>query len=222
MGIEALTEPLLSIHPRHQELPRIVSELESVQAVVTTSFQAISILAQTTDLRDFPLWCVGMDSAQKAQQLGFSKVYASQGNAETLKTDLMRQLEPSSGKIIHLSGEMIRVDITEHLCSEGFDATRHIIYDAREATEFQPTTIHSLKNNHLEAVLFYSPRTAEVFGELCFKHKLEESCQNLVAFCFSDQIAQSAKVLPWKEIITSSQTTTENFIETVKHYLLKT
>lgn len=219
IGVKAVSDPLLSIHPRLQALPSIISALSSAQAIITTSFQAISILAKATDQRDFPLWCVGEDSGQKARQLGFSQVYASQGTAEKLESDLKGHLKPSSGKIFHLSGDSIRVDIAKQLRLAGFDAIRKIVYEARAATTFQQTTVHSLQNNLLTAVLFYSPRTASVFAELCHTHKLEQNCQDLIAICFSHQIAQSAKALPWKKIIASPQTTTENFLKAVKQCL---
>jgi uroporphyrinogen-III synthase len=212
LGHQVTIDPLIEVIPLTPDLP----PLSSVQAVVTTSQQAIRRLSTLTLLRDFPLWCVGSESAKVARDSGFQTIHEAGGSAEDLIIKLTEAIDPSSKKtILHASGEVIRVDVVEALTKKGISAKRIVLYKTIEASAFSPETFHALQSNALDAALFYSPRTGRIFQNLCRLSKLEDHCKTLLAICLSDSIKSAIQDLPWKKIQIAKKTTTDDLLMTL-------
>lgn len=209
LGHQVILDPLIEMIPLTLDLP----PLSSFEAVVTTSQQAIRCLSTLTPLRDFPLWCVGNESAKVAQDLGFQTLHTAEGSAEDLMIKLMKTIDPSSGKtVLHASGDVIRVDVVDTLSKKGISAKRIVLYKTIEATAFSPETFQALKLNTIDATLFYSPRTGRIFQNLCRLSKLENHCKMLMAVCLSDSIKTAIQDLPWKKIRIAKKTTTDDLL----------
>ncbi len=209
LGHQVILDPLIEMIPLTLDLP----PLSSFEAVVTTSQQAIRCLSTLTPLRDFPLWCVGNESAKVAQDLGFQTLHTAEGSAEDLMIKLMKTIDPSSGKtVLHASGDVIRIDVVDTLSKKGISAKRIVLYKTIEATAFSPETFQALKLNTIDATLFYSPRTGRIFQNLCRLSKLENHCKMLMAVCLSDSIKTAIQDLPWKKIQIAKKTTTDDLL----------
>ena len=212
LGHHIITDPLIHILPRN---PKIIfkSLPPTFEAIVTTSQQAIICLAKIIDRRDFPLWCVGVESAKVAQNLGFQNIHWAEGSAENLLKQLVTTTTLSSRQpIIHLSGDVIRLDVAKSLQEQGIPAQRIIVYSTQEATAFRKETQNALKTSILDAVLFYSPRTAHIFQNLCQTSQLEKFCQSIKAICLSDAIKSGISKLPWQNIQVAKKTTTDDLL----------
>jgi uroporphyrinogen-III synthase len=209
LGHQVIVDPLITITPLTVDLP----PLSSFEAVVTTSQQAIRCLSTLTPLRDFPLWCVGSESAKVAKDLGFQTIHMAEGSAEDLMTKLTKTIELSPTKtVLHASGDVIRVDVVEALSKKGISAERVILYKTTEANAFSQETFHALNLNTLDAVLFYSPRTGSIFQNLCRLFKLEHHCKTVMAMCLSDSIKMAIQDLPWGKIRIAKKTTTDDLL----------
>lgn len=212
LGHQVTIDPLIEVIPLTPDLP----PLSSFQAVVTTSQQAIRHLSTLTPLRDFPLWCVGSESAKVARDFGFQTIHEAEGSAKDLIIKLTEAIDPLSKKIVlHASGDVIRVDVVEALAKRGISAERIILYKTTEASTFSPETFHALKSNILDAALFYSPRTGRIFQNLCRLSKLEDHCKTLLAICLSDSIKSAIQDLPWRKIQIAKKTTTDDLLMTL-------
>jgi uroporphyrinogen-III synthase len=209
LGHQVMVDPLInfvSIPKQSLSLPSV----SSFEAIVTTSQQAIRRLAHLTPQRDFPLWCVGEESAKIAEELGFKNIHKAEGTAENLMAQLLERIPLFLQKpILHASGDVIRVNITEALQSKGIAAQRLIVYKTREATHFSRETQGALKAKNLNAVLFYSPRTAHIFKKICQISGFEEYCSSLTALCLSEAIKAEIIDLPWKKIQIAKKTSTD-------------
>lgn len=213
LGHQVIIDPLIEITPLPVDLCSQLPALSSFEAVVTTSQQAIRCLSALTPLRDFSLWCVGSESAKVARGLGFQTVHTAEGTAEDLITKLTKIIEPScEKKVLHASGDVIRVDVIEALSKKGISAERVILYKTIEASAFSPETFEALKLNTLDAVLFYSPRTGLIFQNLCRLFKLEHYCKTVTAICLSDSIKMAIQDLPWDKIRIAKKTTTDDLL----------
>ncbi len=212
LGHQVTVDPLIHILPIDQK--RVLKYFPpSLDVVVTTSQQAIRCLANLILQRDFPLWCVGSESAKVAKELGFHTIHEAEGSAEDLVDKLLLNLRPCMEKpILHVSGDVIRVDLVKALQNKGVAAQRVIVYKTQEAKALSKDTQISLKAGTLDVILFYSPRTAHIFQTLCKCAKLELYCANLTAVCLSEAIKAEIQKLPWKNIRIAKKTTTDDLL----------
>ena len=213
LGHQVLIDPLIEIIPLPLALHSQLPPLSSFEAIVTTSQQAIRCLSALTPLRDFPLWCVGSESAKVAKDLGFLTIHTAEGSAEDLIIKLIKIIEPSCEKtVLHASGDVIRVDVVGALSKKGISAERVIVYKTTEASAFSPETFQALELNTIDVVLFYSPRTGLIFQNLCRLFKLEHYCKTVTAICLSDSIKIAIQDLPWDKIRIAKKTTTDDLL----------
>lgn len=215
LGHQVMIDSLIQLIPIPEHLLKL-PPLSSFEAIVATSQQAIRCLANLTPHRDFPLWCVGTESAKIAKKLGFQTIHTAKGSAENLVEKLLETLPSFLQKpILHVSGDVIRVDMVEALQTQGLIAQRVVVYKTQEAKTFSYETHHALKAGILEAVLFYSPRTARIFQNLCQAAQLEPSCASLTALCLSDSIKAEILGLPWKKVWVAKKTSTDDLLMTL-------
>ena len=128
LGHQVTVDPLIHILPMDRKHV-LKSFPSSLDVVVTTSQQAIHCLANLILLRDFPLWCVGSESAKVAKDLGFHNIHEAQGSAEDLIDKLLVTRRLFMEKpILHVSGDVIRVDLVKALQDKGIAAQRIIVY----------------------------------------------------------------------------------------------
>jgi uroporphyrinogen-III synthase len=212
LGHQVTVDPLLRILPTPKHLLDL-PPLSAFGAIVTTSQQAIRCLADLTPYRDLPLWCVGTESARNAKNLGFQTIHTAEGSATTLIAQLLKTLVPPLQKpILHASGDTVRVDVAQALQAKGIAAQRVVVYETQEATSFSHEAQQALTTGTLDAALFYSPRTAHVFRNLCRAAHLEQRCTSLTAFCLSDAVKAEICDLPWKKVRTAKKTSTDDLL----------
>lgn len=213
LGHHVIIDPLIEIIPITIDLHSQLPPLASFEAVVTTSQQAIRCLSTLTPLRDFPLWCVGSASAKVAKDLGFQIIHTAEGSADDLIEKLTNTIGPSPAKtVLHASGDVMRVNVSEILSKKGIPAQRVILYKTKEANAFSSEAFQALKLNALDAVLFFSPRTGRIFQNLCRLSNLEHHCQPVMAICLSNSIKTAIQNLPWKKIRIAKKTTTDDLL----------
>lgn len=212
LGHRVNIDPLIHIEP-------IVSEstskpfLSPFGGIITTSQQGIRCVSNLTSQRDFPLWCVGSASAEIAKELGFSNIHAASGSAQDLIKVVKETLTPKFDKpILHASGDVIRVNVSHALNDAGISTQRVVVYTTRESHSLSMETQSALKAGILDAILFYSPRTACLFQTLCRDIKLEGTCSSITAVCFSEAIKTELKDFPWKKIQVAKKTTTDDLL----------
>lgn len=208
-GHEVMIDSLIKIIPENPQLP----ELSSFDAIITTSQQAIRCLSTLTPQRDFPLWCVGTESAQIAGDLGFKKICTAEGSAKTLIQKLTDSASfPALQKVLYASGDVTRVHLPHILKKKGIKTHHAILYKTQAKTSFSEESYHALQSRALDAVLFYSPRTAHIFQTLCKESQLEFCYPFLKAFCLSNTIQKTIQDLPWKKIYVAKKNTTDDLL----------
>jgi uroporphyrinogen-III synthase len=212
LGHQVMSEPLIQILPLNRtEVHHSLTPF--FDNVITTSQQAIRCLANLIEARDFNLWCVGLESAKVAKEAGFTHVHTADGSGEDLLKKFLQTIrKPIENPIIHLSGDVIRVDIVQALINNGLPARRVIVYKTEEAESLSPDVQNALKKGKIDTVLFYSPRTAHIFEKLCKAAKIDHCCTNLSAVCLSEAIKNELLDLPWKNINIAKKATTDDLL----------
>jgi uroporphyrinogen-III synthase len=198
-GVPVLIEPLLEVHAHPEALP----DLSGITTLVTTSANAIHVLAITTVDRTLPLWCVGEASAATAKSYGFQKVQTAAGSVQSLLDCLRLEDKKVVGQILYLRGDVIRFDLKQALLEKGYKIQEACLYQTQEALAFAEETLQALRDQQLRHVLFFSPRTIRIFARLCRAHHCVEACRSLRAVCYGSSLVTIAveEGLPWREIV---------------------
>jgi uroporphyrinogen-III synthase len=189
-----LIEPLLTI----ERVPGVAPQLEGVQALVMTSANAAPALSAPAG--QLPLFAVGAATAMAAKRAGCSRVVAAAGSGADLARLIAQRCRPEHGAILHLSGEHVRPGLAEGLAAAGFALRRQVVYRAVAARALSPAAIEALVQRQVDAVLLFSPRTAQTFVELIARHGLRDHLATSAAICLSAAVAQPCRELVWRAV----------------------
>lgn len=193
-GIASLIAPLLEIVP----VPGAEVPLDGVQALLVTSANGARALAAATARRELPVLAVGESSAEAARAEGFSTVTAAGGDVEDLAALATSRLDPARGALVHAAGSAVTGDLAGCLAKAGFECRRAVLYEARTSSVLPPAAAEALAERAIDAVLFFSPRTATTFVRLVEMANLAGACESATALCLSPAVAAAAKPLPWR------------------------
>ncbi len=193
-GHRVLIDPMLSV--RH--VPHDPIEPEGIAAVVITSANALPGLDDP--LRRLPVFAVGQATAQAAIAAGCPRVEAGGGDGVELAKLIRARVPASAGKILHVCGEEVRDGLEAALVEAGYTYERLVVYRTEVAARLAPRTAQALREHELDAVLFYSPRTAQIFAQLVEREGLAAELAHTSAVCLSEAIAAELRHLPWRSI----------------------
>ena len=201
LGHEVLIAPLLEIQFR----AGADLSLDGVQAVFVTSANGIRALARRTNKRDIEILAVGAQSAETARQVGFANVRHADGDARALADLVIANLKPENGALFHAAGAETRGRLAETLSAQGFVIRSEVLYDAVAAKALPPTVQAALAQGAVDAALFFSPRTAQIFADIAVREGLSDSCLTLGALCISRATADELQSLSFRQVQTASR-----------------
>ena len=198
-GYESVIEPLLEIVDTGVEV-----DLTDVQAVLASSASGIAALSRRIGARNMPcdiiVLAVGDATAQTARDCGFVNVESAGGDALALAGLAVVRCDPAGGRLLHVAGGHVAGNIMEQLERAGFAVDRVVLYEARTPAALGEATVGQIAAGKIDAVLFYSPRTAETFSRLADKAGLVDACAAMSAVCLSASIAETAKTIDWRRL----------------------
>ncbi|QDZ00223.1 uroporphyrinogen-III synthase [Nitratireductor mangrovi] len=173
------------------------SVLEQAPAVVVTSANAVpALIGLDSATRVF---AVGPETAAAVEEAGFWNVARASGTAKSLLELVSLSWRPENGPLIYASGRHVSVNVAATLVALGYHCERVEVY-ATEGLRNLPGRARSLlKRNELDAALFMSVRTADVFAELVEKAGLRECCRSMTSVPLSLKISDRLRHLPWRD-----------------------
>jgi uroporphyrinogen-III synthase len=196
MGHQALLAPLLTV--RFHDGPE--PDLEDVQAILATSANGIRALARRTARRDFSIFAVGPQTAEEARKSGFTEIKNADGDAKAL-AEAATHWASRKGVLLHVCGEDAPGTLAENLSLRGFQVRRVVLYGIEPATQLPPQTVAALKAGALDVAMFFSPRSARVFGVLADGLPTE----SLAALCISAATAQALVSLSFARVAVAAR-----------------
>lgn len=195
-GIEAVIAPLIEIN----DIPGATVDMAAVQAILVTSANGVRALSRATQGRDVPVYTVGDASARAAADCGFTDVTSAGGDVGALAAIVRMKLDPLAGALAHVTGSAVAGDLGAELASFQYVVRRSQLYGAQTADTLPDAARSALTESTIDAVLFYSPRTAAQFAKLVAGAGLQQNCQQLVACCLSAAVAKALTALTFAEI----------------------
>jgi uroporphyrinogen-III synthase len=180
-GHQAVLAPLLE--PRFFDGPE--PKLDDVRAILATSANGVRALIRRTLRRDIPVFAVGPQTADEATHAGFTDVRSADGDAVALADATARWAAPGA-VLLHVCGADAPGTLADNLAGRGFAVRRAVLYGMEAATALPPEVQDALRNKTLDAVMFFSPKTARLFLELA----KELPIAGLTALCISPNTAK--------------------------------
>jgi len=196
MGHEAVVAPLLEI--RFRDGPEI--SLDCIQAILATSANGARAIARRTHRRDVPFFAVGSQTAAAANAQSFRVVRNAGGDAEALAASIPKWATPDKGALLLAAGAEAPKLLASQLTDSGFDVRRETLYEAIAVSELPTALEMYLRNGRLDAAIFMSPRSAQIFADLVAKAGLGASTETLDAFCISAACAKALSPLQFRNI----------------------
>jgi len=192
-GHQTLLSPLLE--PRFQDGPLPKGVFDGVHAVLATSANGIRALIRRTARRDLPIFAVGPQTADEARAAGFSDVRSADGDAKAL-AEAARRWAPPRATLLHVCSEDAPGTLCDLLDQSGLTVRRCALYTIEPATQLTAEAKAALQNRALDAVMFFSPRTARIFGQLTEGLPTD----GLTALCISQASADATAPLAFAQI----------------------
>jgi uroporphyrinogen-III synthase len=180
-GHRALLTPIFDVVPIKAELP------SDVDAVIAASANGIRMAdaAALRRLGALPLFAVGAATAAAARAAGFTQVRAGAGDSRDLARLLVDDL-PRGARILHLAGRPRRDESIAALAGR-FALHPVETYETIAARSLPAEIAHALRSGLADAILHFSPRAAQVFGDLTQDAGLLEPAQALLHVFISEQ-----------------------------------
>lgn len=185
-GHEAIIAPLFEV--RIFAGPEL--ELAGVQAVLTTSANGVRALAQRSKRRDIKLLAVGSETAAVARRHGFSDVADASGDSKALARLACALLRPGEGAVLHARGVRASTDLASRLSDLGFFVGSSELYETVDAPELPEFAAVALREGTLDAVLLFSPHSAQLLLDRVRRAGLSPACKRLHACCISAAAAK--------------------------------
>ena len=195
-GIQPMIEPLFTIVPK----PDAGVALDGVQAMLLTSANGARALAAATGRRDLQVLAVGDATAETARGLGFTRVESAGGDVDDLARLARERLDPARGALLHAAGSVVAGDLSGVLAAAGFRLRRVVLYETRKVARLSAGAVEALEAGALDAILFFSPRTASAFVSLADEAGVTAACQRVTAFCLSPAVAEAAEAIGWRQV----------------------
>ncbi len=195
-GWGSLIAPMVSIVPTEASSPAMPPPVHApappYQAVLITSQHGLQQWAMREPDRGTPMLCVGGASATMAKALGFVRVEAAGGDADSLASLVIARLSPQVGALVHPTGQGFRTQDWSRLRAHGFVVDQPKLYRQQPITELPAEVITALRGGTLTAILFYAPRSATIYAQLVTQAGLTGAHHRLSALCLSDAVARAA------------------------------
>jgi uroporphyrinogen-III synthase len=205
-GYSTLIEPMLRI----VEIRAAIPNLKTYDALVFTSANGVRFFAAHSAERGLPVFAVGAKTSEALRAVGFADIRVAAGDAEAL-SGLLRAAAPGISRLLHVSGTATARDLAA-LIDVGQSLDRLVLYGAIAAADLSADLVAALYACTVEYVLFFSPRTAMVFGTLIGKLGLTEMICSCSALCLSAPVAAAVTDLPWATVRVAVKPTADSLL----------
>ena len=157
------------------------------KGIIFTSANAIKFLDIKNIDKKLNCFCVGSVTEKKARGVGFHNVFAADGNVDNLKELILLNFNPSDGKLLYVSGEIISSNLDQQLISNGYNIKKIINYRANPIEKFEQSFIDNLKVKMPDIVYIYSQNSAINFLNVIKNYQLESLWMDTNLMCIGEK-----------------------------------
>ncbi len=176
--------------------------------LIITSQNTAHLLKNSSFLKDIKTFVVGLKTSAALTAIGFKNII----NVGNDHTDLVKAVEqhlPQNSSILYLHGDYIAGDIKGKL-EHSYIIDNVTVYRSI-ATDKVNKRVFILLRHIITTILFYSPRTAQVFAQ----HMINQDLSNITAICISKNTALKLASLRFKEVKISKLPNENSMLEII-------
>ncbi|MDE0538078.1 MAG: uroporphyrinogen-III synthase [Rhodospirillales bacterium] len=211
LGCEAVLEPLFHV----EFLDTAALDLSGVHALLLTSANGARALARRDVSRELPVYAIGDATASAAGEAGFQQVHSADGGVDQLAELVKDRMPRDAGILLHVTGSEVAGDLGGTLESAGYGYRRAVLYRAVPVKGLTAATVAALKDGDIDAVVFYSPRSAETCIELMRKARVVRAARELDALCLSAAVGEAASELTWRDVRVAPRPNQESLLSLI-------
>jgi uroporphyrinogen-III synthase len=194
-GFKTFVEPMLKIEPKKFAKP----DIGRYQALIFTSANAVRVFSERTSRRDIPVYAVGDHTRDEAFAVGFDDITTAQGTGDDLVEVIKANLSDKSRPLLHVCGVDVARPIDEMLAESQIQVERCVVYKAGLVDRLSDEAIARIKNNKIQAVTFFSKRTAENFVRLVGDAALLPYLHSIKTLCISTPVLECVQPFQWQD-----------------------
>ena len=185
MGFKPEIEPMLAIEP----LP--FSPLKTAPDLILLSSQnAVPFLQGLEIDRTTPIIAVGDKTKELSLEHGYKKIKSISGDAQKLLQNILTEHPSSFGRILHVSGSNVQIDLAKELSLRGYDAHQKAVYRTIPQKTLSNNVQNLIQSKQLHAATFLSQKTTNAFlSAMRFAQIDESAIKDLKVYCLSHNIA---------------------------------
>ena len=196
LGHEVSHLPLINIEGlKYEQL-----NYSDFKGIIFTSANAVKFLDIKNIDKKIRCFCVGSATEKKARSSGFQNVFAADGNVNNLKELVLLNFNPSEGKLLYISGEVISNNLDQDLISNSYNVERVINYRANAIEKYDESFIEKLKLKMPEITYIYSQNSAINFLKVIKNYQLETLWMNTNLMCIGEKTSSILNEIKWKKI----------------------
>lgn len=182
-GFAALLSPVLDIRSTGRTPPEAAFD-----ALLLSSSKGLMGMEQApARLREIPMHCVGVRTAEIAVALGWSVRFVG-GDALSLLPQLLAHYKEPK-RFLYLAGRDRRHDLERGLAAAGHDIEILVTYEALAAESLTAEATAKLERRALHCVLHYSRRSTEIFLRLASSAALTDAVRETHHIALSRDVA---------------------------------
>ncbi len=200
-GFKALSAPMLSIKPIAFDFPN----LDDYQALLFTSANAVRVFCDRAPRRDIPVYVVGQYTASEAKDQGFENVVVSDEGGDALAALVDDHVKDRLAKLLHVRGVHVARAIDELLVERGYKVDILKVYEAQSVYALPSDVLDAVRAGTVNAVTFFSKRTAENFINLARENDAVSDLQRIKALCISSSVLKYVQAVSWADTYKSEK-----------------
>ncbi len=187
--------PIFQISALGISLPK----LSGFSALIFTSANGVRQFARLSSERKLPVLAIGPRTAQSADDAGFEQVRHFDGN----RTELLAALQRDAS-YLHLHGAHQAGNLSAEAKSHGLSCQSLAIYRS-QALNSLPASACAFLQKPDGAIVFFSPRAAQIFNHLANNQGLLDNTKRFYAITISSSVAGNLNPHQWKAISIASR-----------------
>jgi uroporphyrinogen-III synthase len=216
MGHEPIILPLTEIAPLDVDL----SVLDTCDALVVTSRNAIASVASHTGLHTKQVLAVGAATAEELRRAGFTAVQSADGNAQGL-AELVRESLPASARIGYPCGETRSPTLETTLRRAGYTIVAIEVYQALLVSYTTNTLNAAFALPRPTAAIIMSTANAERMAWLLRNHFPDQALDFLSFIAISAAAACPLKRAGFPNIVIAKHPTEADVLSALNQHQLK-
>ena len=221
LGLTVSACPMLDINilPVEEVDSQASQILNAARAYLFTSANGVRAASHhgLTQNPERSIFAVGPATANACKAAGFKTVSEAGGDVWSLVDMIKGTNTPDiSGALVHISGRDQTGNLVDQLCDAGYNAASVVLYRAEAIPALPDYIATQLISGEIDAVMFYSSRTAKHFVDLTTLAGIKLS---ITAYCLSEAVARILRQAGVANIKVAATTTEESMLALlVKNY----